>query len=166
MCFLLLHNARYDLFAINSYASKGITQTAEYGTTDELEAEVKDDNNVAKYYTAGILQCPGKNTLDIEAYQEFSFLSFSTMLAPSQCNFTGFSSLDLSLVDDSIEIELYAYSAGTAEDDIFQTMPKHYLAMTEPISLKTDKPFFSRNQKTIPVGYATITRLPDPEGGA
>lgn len=155
----VVHNENYELYQINKLAIAGIKQTAEFGTLDQLMEEFDNNRNVKQYYTDVVLNCPGYRQYVINANSKFPYLSFVTMLAPSQCDFTGFHDLDLRQIRSSKTIPLYALSAGSAEDDIFITEPKKYYKWPIPIYVKDDMPFFASGQPVSPVGSIIVTRL-------
>lgn len=159
--FLVVHNDQFKLFQEGQYASDGIVETSEYGTTTGLEKEAQESGNVEKYYLDDVLQCPGKKTFFIKATPQDQ-ISFATMLAPSQCNFTGFSNLHLANLERA-SFPIHAYSAGADVDDVFVTKPKKPLSVRKPISLKTDLPFFmpEYGQRAEAVGCVTVSKVAD-----
>lgn len=158
--FLVSHNDKFKLFEVGQYANKGVSQTAMFGTLDDLYTVAKDNKeHIGNVVTSGVLSTPGKTDLVIEMTPIMSQISFVTMVAPSSDWFTGFS-IDLmkngGWIDKTI-IPLYAYIAGTDSNQGFVTEHKPR-AIPEPIKINQSKILYPAGQ-VIPIAYAIINRM-------
>lgn len=157
---LVTHNKNYDLFTIGKLASKGISNTAMYGTIDDILDEVRNNPNIHDVKTNPVISTPGQKVLTITADRNNNYLSFSTMLAPSSDFFTGVSHLNLKENGQWLnnkKIQLYPYSAGTDSGNGFNT--EHYLRRKPlPIYNKNDKLFYP-DGITKPIASLTLVRI-------
>lgn len=157
--FLVTHNNNFELFQLGKLASKGISNTAMYGTIDDLLKMTSNNPNIGTVVTHNVLMAPGEVNMTIEIPPNKTNLSFVTMIAPSSDWFTGFN-LNLAPNNkwiDKMTIPLYVYIAGTDSNQGFVTKhnPK---SIPDPISLKNDSYLFPDN-KLKPIAYVNITKI-------
>jgi hypothetical protein len=161
--FLIVHNKNYYPFKLGEYASKGVANSSMYGINDDLINEVKNQrNNYYQYYTANVLQTPGTYQFTVTANNDYPYMSFVTMIAPSPDWFTAISSINLLNIQKSKTIPIYAYDAGTDKGTKFITFPKHPLMNKKPISYLTSGEMFPNGISTKnipPFAYIDITRI-------
>lgn len=158
--FLVNHDKNFKLFELGQLASIGISNTAMYGTIDDLMNLTKNNASIGNVETSNVLMAPGETTLKINVTDDKPILSFSTMIAPSSDWFTGFS---INLLDNNNNewikhkvIPLYVYIAGTDSNQGFVT--EHKLrTVPEVISVKKDN-FLYPTGKIKPIAYAIISK--------
>jgi hypothetical protein len=158
MC-LITHNDKYSAFKLGDYANQGIIESSEYGKNDSLITEIiNEKQNCFSYYTAPVLNTPGKAIFDITINPQYPYISFVTMIAPSSNWFTGISSVNLTNVIEPIRIPTYAYDAGADYGTEFRTLPKHPRGEdVQPIMLLNCCEIFPIKKDTIPAfGYIEI----------
>lgn len=160
--FLVSHDDKFKLFELDKYANKGVSQTAMFGTLDDLYVVAENNKkHIGNVVTSGVLQTPGSTDLLIGVTPSMSEISFVTMIAPSSDWFTGFS-IDLAKdgewIDQTI-IPLYVFIAGTDSNQGFVT--EHKLRSSpEPIKINNDKLLYpNTNGQVVPIAYAIINKL-------
>lgn len=122
---LVIHDGEYSPFHVGDLATKGVSESAMFGTNDTLLDEVKASGHYADYQTGPVLMAPGQRTFTVTADGRNRYLSFVTMIAPSSNWFTGVSGLDLRAITTPQTIPLYPHDAGTDYGKEFVTFPKH-----------------------------------------
>ena len=143
--FLAIHNNNYNLFKLGEYASKGIAESAMYGTNNTLISEIETNKkNYDKYYIAPVIKTPGEYEFVVTANARYPLMSFATMIAPSPDWFTGISSVNLMNIKTSQTFPIYAYNAGTDYGTKFVTFPKHPRANIQTISYLTNGEMFPK----------------------
>lgn len=116
-----IHNRKASVWRVGEKASKGFTLVAELGQNAKFRKELKSQTGKEIGSVLNGSGNVGTNQTDVisgvRATKEHPLLSLATMIAPSHDWFIGVS--DLSLLDtngewkDRIEIDLFAYDAGT-----------------------------------------------------
>ena len=158
------HNERYVLFGDGRTASSGLQSVSERGRTDILTVEMEDAKErerLGEVFTGEPLgPVPGRMTAELNATEEYSFVSFATMIAPSPDWFTGAASIPLfedGTWKDRIELVIWPWDAGTdsgttwlAENE--ETQPR------QSIRLITT-PHFLSGDGLKPMGTATLQRI-------
>jgi hypothetical protein len=158
------HSADLTIWENGGQASDGMEQMAETGATTLLSAEVQSfqDDGTAENLLAGggVNPSPGSVMLDFEITADFPLVTLVSMIAPSPDWFVGVSGLEL-CVDgqwlDNLEVELFAYDAGTDSGATFtatndDTNPK------EPI-VRIDGDPFLLNGEVEPLGSFQFSQL-------
>lgn len=166
MC-LVVHNNKYSMFKLGEFASKGVDESASYGTNDTLIKEITNNGNYLTYYTAPILYTPGATQFDITVNDDYPYFSFMTMIAPSPNWFVGASNVDLIDIGNIMDyqnymtIPIYAYDTGTDYGLEFKTLPKHPRGNnTKPISLLMNDTIFANDQRVVPpFAYLHIQKI-------
>jgi hypothetical protein len=159
--FLITHNNNVILFEIGKLASHAISQSAQWGTVDELVDMFKNNENIKKIYTAPVLGTPGSKSFDVAVNSDNSFISLTTMIAPSPSLMTGVSNinlLDRSGWIDNMTIPLYILDAGTAVGTEFRNEPKIQRRPPVPINTVSSSWVFP-DMKSVPVGYLKVQKV-------
>lgn len=158
------HNERFVLFGDGRTASSGLQSVAERGRTDILTAEMEDAKDRERlgeiFHGDPLGPVPGKITAEISATEEYSLVSFATMIAPSPDWFTGGASIALfedGSWRDRAEVAIWPWDAGTdsgttwlAENE--ETQPR------QSIRLITT-PHFLGADGLRPIGTAVLHRI-------
>jgi hypothetical protein len=158
--FLVSHDDEFELFKNGKFASKGVSQTAMFGTLDDLYTIANNNKqHIGKIVTSKVLETPGSSELMIDVSSDMHQLSFVTMIAPSSDWFTGFS-IDLMKNEKWINhttIPLYVHIAGTDSNQGFVT--EHKLrTVPEPIKIKQDNFLYPTGQ-VVPIAYVSIDKI-------
>jgi hypothetical protein len=158
------HNERFVLFGDGRTASSGLQSVAERGRTAILMAEMEDAKERERlgeiFHGDPLGPVPGKMIAEISATEEYSLLSFATMIAPSPDWFTGAASVPLfenGAWKDQVEVTIWPWDAGTdsgttwlAENE--ETQPR------QSIRLITT-PHFLGADGLPPMGTAILRRI-------
>jgi hypothetical protein len=156
--FYVTHNEAYRLFYPGQMASAGIVQSAAYGEVEILREEAMHyPRAVGQVYVSPVLHAPGRHRVKIETNQDYPFLSFTTMIAPSSNWFTGITYINL-FESDGLTIPLAAYDAGSDYGQEFRTEPKHPREIPIPIARIRNGVLFP-NHKPRAIAYLTIQRM-------
>jgi hypothetical protein len=121
---LASHNSSYEMWAPQSFASQGVENVAETGSTETLESELMAEMNsgTVANFTVGINQFNNRSPPqlfndEIFLSEEFPLLSTISMAAPSPDWFTGiynFSPInEEKFWYESFEIATFPFDAGT-----------------------------------------------------
>ena len=157
------HNRRYTLFGDGRTASSGLQSVAERGRTDLLLLEMEDARErgrLGDIFQAQGIGVPGTMSATFTATEEYSLVSFATMVAPSPDWFTGGASVPL-YVDgnwaERVDLTLWAWDAGsdsgtTWAADNAETQPRQSIRLLAA-------PYFLYAEGLKPVGTATLTRI-------
>lgn len=158
------HQNSVRIFEIGQFASVGMESLSETGDISILENEIKvfQISNKVLNYSVGTQLSSGlsRTTLDIAFTDDFSRLSFASMIAPSPDWFVGVSNYNLCLQNrwiESVSLDLYAQDAGTDDGDSFNSAdlnakPKKVIQILES-SFARDK-----NQNLVPFARLVIER--------
>jgi peptidoglycan/xylan/chitin deacetylase (PgdA/CDA1 family) len=119
--FSVVHNDNNHLWTLGSFASPGLKELAETGSTTTIRGEwVNHTSNghALSTSTRSGISGVGSTTFQIEVNQDFSLYSFATMLAPSPDWFVGLDMVELwdSVQNgwvDELHFDLNALDAGT-----------------------------------------------------
>lgn len=160
--FLITNNGQVQLFDVGTNASTAISNTAMFGTINDLQQLYKYNTNVGTIATNPVLMTPGKSSFFIDVYNDKPYLSFVTMVAPSPDWFTGTPKAGVNLLAQNdwvknISVPLYVYDAGTDSGQGFNT--EHYIQnQPNPVTIKTDT-FLYPDGLVKPIAYLQIDRI-------
>ena len=123
-----LHKKNYALFPKGELTRPALEPVAELGATGEIEKELKSETSkgTVEYFKITKNQSVPKTPVQTHTFEVFSteasFFSFVSMIAPSPDWVIGVDSLSLlddqgDFIEDTEDIELFAYNAGTEEGD-------------------------------------------------
>lgn len=114
------HNSEVVFWELGQIASAGMEQMAETGLTGSLRNEVEtalQNGYVGSFLLdRGLSPSPGALSFTFEITPEYPRITLVSMIAPSPDWFVGVSGLDLlenGQWRDRVEVELFAYDAGT-----------------------------------------------------
>ena len=141
-----VHEIDHPYFKEGEFASSGIEQMAETGSTNTLESElqalINQDKGLKTYTGSGLNGGVGTISIDIEVNRDFPAVSLATMLAPSPDWFVACASVNLLDNDNEFVLEKtlvgHLYDAGTEEGNTFsfnnaETQPQNPITrITEP----------------------------------
>ncbi|MDG1823611.1 MAG: spondin domain-containing protein [Flavobacteriaceae bacterium] len=141
-----VHEKDHPYFKEGEFASSGIEQMAETGSTttleNELEALISQNIGLKTYTGSGLSGGVGTISIEIEVNREFPAVSFASMLAPSPDWFVACASVNLLDEDNEFVLEKtlvgHLYDAGTEEGNTFsynneETQPQNPITrITEP----------------------------------
>lgn len=124
---LSVHDSRHRLVPVNDFVGEGLKRLAETGSVPTIVSEVTQDMNsgfVLKSYVTEdqFVASDLSQTLEIKVTAVHSRVSFASMIAPSPDWIVMVDSLNLytngrAFTEDTGEINLFAYDAGTEEGD-------------------------------------------------
>ena len=152
------HHLSGSLFKKGDLASPGMKLMAETGATSLLEEEAKSqiDNGAGyKVLKGRVFDSPGQDSLLATLTKDFSYITLTSMIAPSPDWFVGVSSLNL--LENGVwakekVVELFAYDAGTDSGSDY-TSENEETSPRQPITMINSGPFSS----LVPVGRFTFT---------
>lgn len=159
--FLIVHNDQYNLFQLDEFASKGIIESAQYGTNTSIISNL-NNSQYHKYYVAPVLKTPGITEFIVGCNSSFPLLSFATMIAPSSNWFTGLSNLNLMKIYRNVSIPIYVYDAGVDYGTEFKNLPKNPRNNMDiqPISYLVGGDLYPYNLENLPVfGHIDVIPL-------
>jgi hypothetical protein len=157
------HNDDVRFWQIGRRASDGIKAMAERGSKTPLNEEIRaarSDGTANKLLSGdGIARSPGTVALDFEVRRDYPMVTLVSMVAPSPDWFAGVSAL--SLLDgnewvDELEIELFAYDAGTDGGKTYAAADQP-TSPREPIRQIEGRPL-AVGGRVAPVGTFTFTK--------
>ncbi len=128
------HKEGVDVFKSGEKASEGMRLMAETGGTEILKKELSDLQSqglIGDYSIGQLIYSPSQANQEIEIEQDFRYVSFVSMLAPSPDWFAAVRDVDLFKDREWQEIEdipLVVYDAGTDSGDNFHAVDQ----ATEP----------------------------------
>ncbi len=158
------HNVNVKLWQDGGVATPGIESMAETGNKDTLTSEINQQiqlGDAEKLISGGGIDAsPGQISFTLPMNSGHSFVTVTTMLAPSPDWFTGIAALNL--MDNGIwlesrTIELFAYDAGT-DDGVSYTSANSDSSPQQLIS-RIDEAPFKVNGQQVPVGRLVIQKL-------
>jgi hypothetical protein len=141
-----VHEKDHPYFKEGEFASSGIEQMAETGSTttleNELEALISQNIGLKTYTGSGLNSGVGTISIEIEVNRDFPAVSFASMLAPSPDWFVACASVNLLDKENGFVLEKtlvgHLYDAGTEEGNTFsynneETQPQNPITrITEP----------------------------------
>jgi hypothetical protein len=147
---LASHNSKYEMWAPDMLASRGVESVAESGSTGNLEIELEAamDLKYVANFTVGIDQFTPVQVFEEEIFmsEKFPYLSTISMQAPSPDWFTGLNKFSPITEDqfwyDSFEIATFPFDAGTEMGDTYSIS-----------NLPEDSP--------MPIFQLTVDTIPD-----
>ncbi|XP_067012653.2 spondin-1 isoform X2 [Anabrus simplex] len=115
------HTAQYNFWTYGGYASEGLRQVAERGTTRALESELKAKSQhirtIIKARGIGFPNVTGKTFAVFRVDRKHHLMSIVSMIDPSPDWIVGVSALELCLKNcswvESITLNLYPWDVGT-----------------------------------------------------
>lgn len=111
------HNSNVEFWSTGSTASDGIKSMAETGATGTLQSEINaagDDSDVT--FRGRVFNSPGTDRVTFQIKPSHPLVTVTSMIAPSPDWFVGVSGLNLldgNRWRNRVEVELFAYDAGT-----------------------------------------------------
>ena len=143
---LVSHSKKFHLFREGKLASKGISETAMFGTVDTLAKEASASGEIGSVMKAGVVDVPATfrfpKALKVQKDQ---VVSFSAMIAPSPDWFVGANSISLRTTAgwiSRLQVPLWAYDAGTDSGCGFYNAPDFPESVPKPIQYITGPPLF------------------------
>lgn len=121
----MVHNSNTFLWNVGRLSSTGVENVAESGNTTALFTEI--DSGIAKKNAIASFFIPapsaeGASSRNIYSNNNYSLISFESMIAPSPDWFVGLSGFNLfnnnQWIADTL-LNSYVYDAGTEDGDIF-----------------------------------------------
>ncbi|XP_015782127.1 spondin-1-like isoform X2 [Tetranychus urticae] len=167
------HTADFRMWEYGGYASEGLRQLAESGTTKKLEAELKaESNKIRTIIKSRGLWHPnlnGKTFAVFRVDKKHHLMSLVSMLGPSPDWIVGVSALELCLKNCSWvgekQMNLYLWDAGTDSGISYlsqntPTIPQERIRRITPSNPNSrDSPFYDPNgSKMKPFARLTVTR--------
>ena len=152
------HSSNVEFWAEGATVSSAIESVAELGLTSGLSSLISSEianGNANDSEVAVNLTTPGSLSIEVNATEEHALLTLISMVAPSPDWFVGVNSLDLRQNGewrDNIEIDLFAYDAGTEEGSTF-SLSNPETNPAEPISRLMEDPLPSGSPR---LGYFLI----------
>ena len=131
------HKPGVNVFEVGREASEGVRLMAETGGTEILKKELeqlKKDGKVGEYSVGKLIYSPAQAKQDITADQDFRYISFVSMIAPSPDWFVAVKDIDLFKDREWRELKnipLVVYDAGTDSGEVFTSADK----VTDPQGL-------------------------------
>lgn len=167
------HSSDFRIWEYGGYASDGVRQVAEFGTTKKLEAELKQESNKIRtiikarglYYS----QLNGKTFAVFRVDNKHHLMSLLSMLGPSPDWIVGVSALELCLkncswVQEKI-MNLYLWDAGTDSGVSYlspnsPTIPQERIRrITSTSPNLIESPFYDSNGTRMkPIARLTVSR--------
>lgn len=156
---LSVHNSNHRLTPLNELVGDGLERLAETGSVPTIVSEVTQDVNrgfVSRSYVREdqFIASEPSQSFEITVSAEHSMVSFASMIAPSPDWIVLVDSLNLlssrgEFIQDSGDINLFAYDAGTEEGDFGgnyttrnnATIPQQVLSPLSGVGF--DQPFAS-----------------------
>ena len=145
-----LHDERVSFWEVDGLAASGIKSMAETGSkaalTDEVEDAIDDGTAAEVLSGGGIGNSPGSRQMSFTITPDHPLVTVTSMLAPSPDWFVGVSGLSL-LEDyewlDTVQVELFAYDAGTDSGESYEspndpTDPQEAIAKIEGYPFEVD----------------------------
>jgi hypothetical protein len=121
----MVHNETGELWKPGKYATKGIENVAEVGSTTVILSEI--DSVIRSKNALSLIFFPppaatGTRQVTLYCNSNYPRVSFVSMIAPSPDWFIGLSGLNLYINQQWVAdttLQLYVYDAGTEEGDVF-----------------------------------------------
>jgi hypothetical protein len=135
------HNGEVEaqIYQTGQEASSGVEDMAETGSTGILNQEINMliNSNLAFQKTQGnLFNSPGTDSAELEFTQDYSYLTFVSMIAPSPDWFVSVTTNLFNGNDwiDAVELELITYDAGSDSGETFtsqniDTQPKESITI-------------------------------------
>jgi spondin N/flagellar hook capping protein FlgD len=155
------HNSGVSFWAPGALASLGMERMAEWGSQNDLLAEVQTaiDAGLAEFTIADapLWTVPGSTSVEFDMSPAFPLVTLVAMLAPSPDWFIGVRDLDLrpgGQWAQEIVVDLYCWDSGTDSGPDY-TSANQNTVPAEPIFAITGAPF----SPGVPLGTLTFTRV-------
>lgn len=167
------HSADYRVWEYGGYASDGLRQVAEWGSTRELESELKrQSDHIRTIIKARGLWYPSVNGKTFAVFRvdnKHHLMSLVSMLGPTPDWIVGVSALELCLKDcswvDQKVLNLYPWDAGTDSGITYvsansATIPREKIRrITSSYPSDPKSPFYDpTGQPMKPLAQLTVTR--------
>ena len=157
------HDAAYTMFRAGGIATPGLEMLSQKGMPTPFDQELaaaKARGAVGTVFQYGaIWTVGGTASVQVQATDAFTVLSFANMVAPSPDWFTGVTDVQLKRDGkwiDSETLTLYAWDSGTNDARTYKA-DKIAVNPFAPTALN-GAPMFMQGGNRIPVGTATIRR--------
>ena len=158
------HKEGVSLFQVGEFASAGIKSMAETGSKSQLKTEIESliSSEDAGFMIdgPGIGSSPGNATTEFEIDESRSWVTITSMVAPSPDWFVAVSNLNLYEDNEwvqEIELEVGIYDSGTDSGPTY-TSPNQISKPLQPVSEITDGPLASFGI-VPPLGTMKFTRI-------
>ncbi|XP_055318727.1 spondin-1-like isoform X2 [Sitodiplosis mosellana] len=167
------HTVGNGFWANGDFASEGLKEVAEMGSTRTLEAELKNkSDSIRTIIKARGLSYPnitGKTFAVFRVDPEHHLVSFVSMISPSPDWFVGVTSLELCQSDctwlESKIVDLYPWDAGTDKGATYDAPdqpsrpPEYIRRISSESPNNVDSPFYSQSgSKMKPLARLTLLR--------
>ncbi len=158
------HDASATFWEVGGLASPGVENMAETGSKSPLRSEINGAIQAGSAGTVldggGIGSSPGSVSLTFDADTSHPLVTLVSMVAPSPDWFVGVAGLKLfdnGLWAERVEVELFAYDAGTDSGSTY-TAPDQDTNPQDPIARIETRPFLVDGEVRS-VGTFTFVRL-------
>lgn len=162
------HRSGEPLWRSGGFATNGVEDVAELGSTGVLRSEIESAQNNDRagpiVSLDSLFNLPNSSSTTINVTSDFPNISLISMVAPSPDWFVGVS--DLSLRDGeqwrpSFAVDLHPYDAGTEEGNGF-SLGNPATSPQQPISLLTNSPFIAANPVIARLSFELLNPTPPP----